>query len=188
MSDAIRFFFLQSTKTSQSSPRRDSEMYSFAQVEVVHNFTHFVEKSYCFQNIKARDWDLAQTTAVRNALFGIPTNIIPKLIMRPRAWFTQVQEALVSRCRAKSSDIQLPWHIAQLFPAYSVATGFVVKCNTREWIYTVHNLIWFLSFWYSLVLGSLTSRSSSSLNYIRTWYEGHQATHKAFTQKYLKKF
>ena len=101
--------------------------------------------------------------------------------------FTQVQEAPVSRCRAKSSDTQLHWHIAQLLSAYGRATGFAAMHKIRDWIYTGHNLIWFLSFWYSLGLERLISWSSSSLNYIKAWYEGHWATHKAFTQNYLKK-
>lgn len=44
-----------------------------------HNSTNFVEKHYCFQHIKAWEWDLTQTTTVKNALFGIPTNIVPNL-------------------------------------------------------------------------------------------------------------
>lgn len=131
MSDAIRYFF-KSTKTSQSSPRQDSEMDCFDQVEVVHNFTHFVGKSYRFQNTKAQDWDLAQTTTVRNVLFGIPKPDQAMSLVKSSHQFTHVQGGLVSRCRAKSSDIWLHWHIARLFSVYSTATGFVVMHNTRD--------------------------------------------------------
>lgn len=78
MSDAIRYFF-EIKEDLSILPRQASEVYCFAQVEVVHNSIHFVEKSYCFQNIKAWEWDLAQTTTAKNAIFAIPTNTVPNL-------------------------------------------------------------------------------------------------------------
>lgn len=75
---------LHSKRTSPPLPRQAPEMYCFAHVEEVWNSTHFVEKSYCFQNTKAWEWDLAHTITVKHVLFGIATNTVPNLA---RPWW-----------------------------------------------------------------------------------------------------
>lgn len=91
-------------------------MYCFVHAEVVNKMGRIVDKSYCFQNTKAGSGIWPRLSQWRMPFLASPQTLSQTWLGYGEKWsqFMQGQETLVSRCRGKSSDIQLHQHNAPL--------------------------------------------------------------------------